>query len=663
MDERVNDSESLKQRIEQLEHERDELRKDIEQLCLQQSGPSYLAVATRMHFQRTAGLEQEIENLKKKLSGCMRDNRNLQEELSEVYHIKSQLADLHSTEVSKNMEAEKQLKFFQGCVAAAFAERDNALMEAEKAKEREEAMPQKLNVFEKRVEELRSACLEEEKHRTALQIEVMNLKDQNESLEKVINKFYDIRQNALGHFEDINMKDKCGCLLEDPAEIWSFDCHNETSTSKYIGSLEEELETLRSSIDNLQNRLRMGLEIEEHLRKKVSTLEEKHILSDEMISNRLSALRHFHTQRRCEVMDLLEEEKTWIKSLLVEVHEKMGQLRMSRTSDFEAFQRDAKCVDVECRDVHITSDVDPSVVAMKNSIASPSTVPDGMVHSSDALAQAMQEKVSALLLLSQQEERHLLERDVNAALQKKMDELQRNLSQVTNEKVKALMELAQLRQEYLLLQESISQGMKQGNFLSNDGDKSLAARDRDGKLKNLLKKTYLGRWVGRLDLHGNESGVHVNNDESSPMNKRPNYSVDFARLKVENATLQESIASMEHLTSSIHKLRLALLKANDAAASQGPVDSITEALDSIIFEAKLVKTALGSSLPVSWSGEADLGSPDENINQPTDVLRDSSSEKVDCVSAAGFEMVELLIMAAQLLKEMIIQKSSEGGVS
>lgn len=27
------------------------------------------------------------------------------------------------------MEAEKQLKFFQSCVAAAFAERDNSLME------------------------------------------------------------------------------------------------------------------------------------------------------------------------------------------------------------------------------------------------------------------------------------------------------------------------------------------------------------------------------------------------------------------------------------------------------------------------------------------------------------------------------------------------------
>lgn len=32
--------------------ERDELRKDIEQLCMQQAGPSYLVVATRMHFQR-----------------------------------------------------------------------------------------------------------------------------------------------------------------------------------------------------------------------------------------------------------------------------------------------------------------------------------------------------------------------------------------------------------------------------------------------------------------------------------------------------------------------------------------------------------------------------------------------------------------------------------
>lgn len=39
-------------------------------------------------------------------------------------------------------------------------------------------------------------------------------------------------------------------------------------------------------------------------------------------------------------------------------------------------------------------------------------------------------QVAALLLLSQQEERHLLEKNVNVALQKKIEELQRNLLQV-----------------------------------------------------------------------------------------------------------------------------------------------------------------------------------------------------------------------------------------
>lgn len=37
---------------------------------------------------RTAGLEQEIENLKKQLATCIRQNQNLQEELSEAYRIK-----------------------------------------------------------------------------------------------------------------------------------------------------------------------------------------------------------------------------------------------------------------------------------------------------------------------------------------------------------------------------------------------------------------------------------------------------------------------------------------------------------------------------------------------------------------------------------------------
>ncbi|KAG4205686.1 hypothetical protein ERO13_A04G118150v2 [Gossypium hirsutum] len=212
----LNDNESLLARIKQLEHERDELRKDIEQLCMQQAGPSYLGVATRMHFQRTAGLEQEIENLRKELAACVRNNQNLQEELCEAYRIKTQLADLHREEAAKNVEAEKQVKFFQGCVAAAFAERDHSILEAEKAKEKEELMAQKFNEFQSRIEELASNCLEQSRCNDALQIDLAKQKEENETLTKVINKLYEIRQGTIGEVEDASLDDKCACLLHDP---------------------------------------------------------------------------------------------------------------------------------------------------------------------------------------------------------------------------------------------------------------------------------------------------------------------------------------------------------------------------------------------------------------------------------------------------------------
>ncbi|KAF5195971.1 Myosin heavy chain-related protein, partial [Thalictrum thalictroides] len=91
--------------------------------------------------------------------------------------------------------------------------------------------------------------------------------------------------------------------------------------------------------------------------------------------------------------------------------------------------------------------------SMERDLASPIIISEGTGDSLDALALALKEKVAALLLLSQQDERHLLERNATAAIQKKMEELQRNLQQVTNEKVKALMELAQHKQDYQILQE------------------------------------------------------------------------------------------------------------------------------------------------------------------------------------------------------------------
>lgn len=88
----------------------------------------------------------------------------------------------------------------------------------------------------------------------------------------------------------------------------------------------------------------------------------------------------------------------------------------------------------------------------------------------------------------------------------------------------------------------------------------------------------------------------------------------------------------------------------------GAVTSCIETLNNIIYEAKLVKTALGSSLPVSWSAETVILSVEHSDKALTDVQENSSAEKVDCVSAAGVEMVELLILASQILLDDITNR-------
>ncbi|XP_061984631.1 uncharacterized protein LOC133703906 isoform X1 [Populus nigra] len=645
MDTNLNDKESMIARIQQLEHERGELHKDIEQLCMQQAGPGYLAAATRMHFQRTAGLEQEIENLKKQLAACSRDNLNLQEELSEAYRIKTQLAKLHQAEAAKNMEAEKQVKFFQGCVAAAFAERDNSIMEAEKAKEKEESMSQKFNEIQKRLEVLSSDFLEQKRVNDTLQSDLSKQDEQIETFKKVVNKFYEIRQHSLEGFEDTSWDNKCACLLHDSEELWSY---NDSSTSKYISALEEEVETLRNSLDKLQSKIQVGLEIENHLKKKVLELENKQVLWDKMVMEGITELHHYHSHHRVQITSLLSKERSHIKSIIAMVEEKIKQFDVISEQDLVPC-RVVRLQENEFRDVHMSTDDDPDLAPKRIDQSALDTVAHKEGNTSEALAQAMQEKVAALLLLSQQEERHLLERNVNAALQKKMEELQRNFLQVTNEKVKALMELAQLKLEYQQLQKKVGSEIKR-DFSADTGEIRLSNIERDGKIRNLLKRTYLRRWMGTMDFRGNEAQTCLSS-EGNFSGKRAN-DMDFARMKIENATLKESMECMDHLISSIHRLHLALLKVKESDTREGNSTGLLEALNDIISEARLVKTALGSSLPISWSAEVDDASIGESVcDEQSDIYGNPIREKIDSVSAAGFEMVELLILAAQILKD------------
>jgi len=94
-------------------------------------------------------------------------------------------------------------------------------------------------------------------------------------------------------------------------------------------------------------------------------------------------------------------------------------------------------------------------------------------------------------------------------------------------------------------------------------------------------------------------------------------------------------------------------QAYDDVKSAGSLESTFEALNSLITEANLMKTALSTVLPVSWAGDSSDAITYEALCDPSDSPK-SKSEKVDPLSSAGMEMVELLIFAAEVLKESFL---------
>ncbi|KAL6885847.1 hypothetical protein ACP4OV_010108 [Aristida adscensionis] len=670
MDKNEDAVQVLTRRVEELQQERDELRKDIEQLCMQQSGPGYVSVATRMLSQRTSALEQDIENLQKKLSGCLRENQNLQEELSEAYRVKSQLAELHGAELSKNKDLEKQVRFFQTSVAQAFAERDNALMECEKAKEQEEAVLKKFADFEERsgafslftmkmgshmvasslmgsvvcqmkehhglVRKEYQSVIDDQKHLSdALQKELTELKAQAESSMKVILKFYELRCRDSECPSNIAFEQKCSVLLDDCADNWSFSSDGGTSTLN--ASLEEEKESLKAKIAKLQSNLRMGLEIEQHLQRNARILEKRQAMYDDFLRNELSDIQKFFKYQRDEITKILEEESSQLSTVASDIQDMLSKICITTEISKNLVDEIQSC-DSSCKDVHVTTDISP------NSIASPKGDPPADSESmsfneSKALAQALHEKMEALMLLSQEQERYLLEKQRNQIV---IEDLQKNLSQVRDEKVNALMELAKLKEEYMLLKGSSA--VKEGHD-TGDSLKVIPGHDQQGMLQSMLKRTSsLRHWMkkGSTNMeHGSSDGNYHTVCKD--------HSVDMARLKVENSTLLESFHTVERLTSSVHRLHIVLLKAYDDVKSAGSMEGAYEALNSLITEANLMKRALSVVLPVSWSGDSSDAITYQAMYESDSPK--SKSEKVDPLSSAGMEMVELLIFGAEILKD------------
>lgn len=399
----------------------------------------------------------------------------------------------------------------------------------------------------------------------------------------------------------------------------------------FEASLEQENESLKAKISKLQSNLRMSFEIEHHLQRNARTLEKKQALSDDLMRNGLSALQKVYTYQRAEIMKILEEELLLLSTAVNEIQDKLTQICINAEIMGNPVGK-MQCCDSSCKDVHVTMDIGPETIPKGDVPTGYSTTFDD----SKALAQTLQEKMEALMLFSQEQERYLLEKQKNQAI---IEDLEKNLSQVKDEKVKVLMELAKLKEAYLL---KCSSTANDGHGIV-DTPKITSGHDQQGMLKTILNRTSLRQWIKKENNTGHESSG--GNDQTVCRG----CSVDLSRMKVENATLLESVATMERLTSLVHRLHRVLMKVYDDVKSGCSSESSYEALSSLITEANLMRTALGVVLPVSWSGDSSGGIT-------SDSPKSSKSEKVDPLGSASMEMLELLILAADILRESFMLK-------
>ncbi|GMH11093.1 hypothetical protein Nepgr_012934 [Nepenthes gracilis] len=137
--------------------------------------------------------------------------------------------------------------------------------------------------------------------------------------------------------EDNGWDDKCACLLDSPADTGSFNGQSEDSTAQYIRALQEQWDTLSSSADILLNKLQLGLDIDNQLNRQVSNLARERIISAKLIQSGISRLHEYPSHQRFHILDQLNEGKSYLKSIIAVLQERFGTLNLCRDEIFLLF--------------------------------------------------------------------------------------------------------------------------------------------------------------------------------------------------------------------------------------------------------------------------------------------------------------------------------------
>ncbi|KAI5053943.1 hypothetical protein GOP47_0031165 [Adiantum capillus-veneris] len=623
MEERVKSNAILMQHIQQLEQERDELRLDVEQLCMQHSGmPSKVDISSQIQARRITGLEQEMELWKQKLQACIVKNQKLQDELTEVQQIKAHFADLLKSETDKNLELGKEIKFFQGEAATALVQRDQALLEVENCLEQEAKLIDKVHQLEGRLGLLTSNLLEQKKCFQILQEQANAAREESEKLHDVVQFFWKIRSELSDGEHAQNIQDKGAVLLQDGASSWAFgntkqelerlSCQVKESGAA-MAALQEEVCAAKESVIVLERQLEEEILSNQHAKQHSLLLEQKLLHLTEIIEGKLRSLRSINSSSHTS--ELLTRPP--------DITEGLGDRDVSH--DASGIQKDVTNNKI------LPQQADESEIAVTK----------------EALAIALEEKVAALLLLSQQDERNICRENMIAAREKKIAELHKQLLKVTIDKGDALIQVANLTEELARIQ-----GRCEPQHLSQYHDETGSNHYRKHN-----RKTTLLQWPSKSWVKGHNN-MGFRSKAQTFLRTRVKDDSRIARSQTENAFSWSVLSNLQKLCSLVNHLHQALIKVRGAL--DGRTDTgfdESEELDLVICESQSLIVTVGGWLQATDANHMHAEIVEDAIGMG---FRASGCQgaAVDLLLTFGRTSIEAILLVAEICKSCLSRLAS-----
>ncbi|KAK9828250.1 hypothetical protein WJX74_005694 [Apatococcus lobatus] len=394
----------LRLELKRVSQHRDELERDVENLCMQNDSSGIFS-SSLIVSERIYSTEKELSKTKSQLEAVLGERDSLRDDLRHHKESKRLVDKSWRDQTGKTEVLQRDLNFYQSQGARAVADRDKAFAEAEELREQVRDLEARLQDETARAESSSAEQVETEHQLSGARSQVVRLEERVRECEVIPGLRRDLKQ---ARTQVDQLRGKCKALRDEL-----------TGAKEELEQSQQQCAASKEEVQALEARVKTDSDAASTAQAELQ--QQKSALEEEV--GRLKEARQEATAAAERMAAELETAKDEVRRL-------RGQSQdLERTS---SQQLQSQKLDMES--LHATE-----ITCLQDTVKDLS---QRCKELKDRLDQASQQKVDALIRLSNAE--HVASNHSNQTqqLQEQIKDLQSRLTQATQEKLAALMQLA-----------------------------------------------------------------------------------------------------------------------------------------------------------------------------------------------------------------------------